>query len=170
MSRTLPKIVTKSKKRIGRGMGSGKGSHTVGKGQKGQKTRGNISVIFEGVKVKKSLIKRLPFKRGKDKFKSLSKGPVIVDLGALDILPKSALVNLELLIKSKIVDPEDASLYGVKILGNGNITKPFTILVAISKSAAKKVEKAGGKVENGKPTKRIEESPKKLEDKVKEEK
>lgn len=64
----LPKVVAKSKKRIGRGMGSGKGSHTVGRGQKGQKTRGTIGVLFEGMKMRKSLLKRLPLLRGKGKF------------------------------------------------------------------------------------------------------
>jgi large subunit ribosomal protein L15 len=64
----LPKVITKSKKRLGRGMGSGKGSHTSSRGQKGQKSRGNIGVLFEGMKVKKSFFKRLPLKRGKGKF------------------------------------------------------------------------------------------------------
>jgi len=64
----LPKVVQKSKKRVGRGRGSGKGGHTVGRGQKGQRTRGKISVLFEGMKVKKSLLKRLPLARGKGKF------------------------------------------------------------------------------------------------------
>lgn len=64
----LPKVVGKKMKRIGRGYGSGKGGHTVGKGQKGQKTRSTINVLFEGMKVKKSLLKRLPFQRGKGKF------------------------------------------------------------------------------------------------------
>ena len=66
---TLKNIVGKSKKRVGRGLGSGKGGHTVGRGQKGQKTRGKISPLFEGTKVKKSLIKRLPLLRGKGKLK-----------------------------------------------------------------------------------------------------
>jgi ribosomal protein L15 len=64
----LPKVVQKSKKRVGRGMGSGKGSHTSGRGQKGQKSRGTIGVLFEGMKVRKSLLKRLPLLRGKGKF------------------------------------------------------------------------------------------------------
>lgn len=66
---TLKVVVGKSKKRVGRGLGSGKGGHTVGRGQKGQKTRGKISPLFEGTKVKKSLIKRLPLLRGKGKLK-----------------------------------------------------------------------------------------------------
>lgn len=64
----LPKVVQKSKKRVGRGMGSGKGSHTSGRGQKGQKSRGTIGVLFEGMKMRKSLLKRLPLMRGKGKF------------------------------------------------------------------------------------------------------
>lgn len=65
----LPAIKRKSKKRVGRGYGSGKGGHTSGRGQKGQKARGKISPLFEGTKVKKSLIQRLPLQRGKGKFK-----------------------------------------------------------------------------------------------------
>lgn len=64
----LPKVVSKSKKRLGRGMGSGKGSHTSSRGQKGQKSRGHIGVLFEGMKMRKSYLKRLPLIRGKGKF------------------------------------------------------------------------------------------------------
>lgn len=64
----LPKIVGKKLKRVGRGMGSGKGSHTSGRGQKGQKSRSGLHILFEGVKTKKSLLKRLPKLRGKGKF------------------------------------------------------------------------------------------------------
>jgi len=68
MNTQLPKVVAKSKKRVGRGMGSGKGSHTSGRGQKGQKSRGTIGVLFEGMKMRKSYLKRLPLMRGKGKF------------------------------------------------------------------------------------------------------
>lgn len=64
----LPKVIKRSKKRVGRGVGSGKGSHTSGRGQKGQKSRGKVGVLFEGMKMKKSLLKRLPLMRGKGKF------------------------------------------------------------------------------------------------------
>ncbi len=66
----LPKVVAKSKKRVGRGMGSGKGSHTSGRGQKGQKSRSDLHILFEGLKMKKSFLKRLPLTRGKGKFHS----------------------------------------------------------------------------------------------------
>lgn len=64
------RLISKSKKRIGRGIGSGKGGHTSSRGQKGQKSRGSIHILFEGMKTKKSLLKRLPLLRGKGKFKS----------------------------------------------------------------------------------------------------
>lgn len=142
---TLPKIVKTSQKRVGRGYGSGKGGHTVGKGQKGQKTRRKLSILFEGQKMKKSFIKKLPFKRGKGKFSAGTK-PVIVPLSALNILPKGSKVNLETLAKYGLIGTDGRSL-GVKILGNGKLEKDLTIELPISNSAAKKVEKAGGTVE-----------------------
>ena len=151
----MQKIKTKSKKRRGKGYGSGKGGHTSGRGQKGQKSRGKIGILFEGVKVKKSLIKRLPLRRGKGKLKSKDK-PIIVNLELLNLLPASSKVDNELLIEKRIVDRNEAGTYGVKILGKGEIKKKLTILLPISKSAAKKIEKAGGKV--------VSESEKKLSD------
>ncbi|MCJ7805386.1 50S ribosomal protein L15 [Patescibacteria group bacterium] len=141
----LPKIVTKRDKRVGRGYGSGKGGHTTGRGQKGQKARGGVSILFEGMKVKKSLIKRLPFRRGKDKLKAADK-PVIIKLGALELLSSGSTVNVDILIKEGIVNASDAKKFGVKILGDGKISKKLNISVPISKSAAKLVEQAGGKI------------------------
>jgi large subunit ribosomal protein L15 len=134
----LPKVVENRKKRVGRGYGSGKGGHTTGKGQKGQKTRTKIGVLFEGVKVKKSLLKRLPFQRGKGKNKG-GKGPVIVNVEALNILPAGSKVTIETLIKAKIVDEKDAKMFGVKILGNGKLEKKLTIEVPASRSVIKKL-------------------------------
>lgn len=141
----LPKVSERKKKRVGRGYGSGKGGHTSGRGQKGQKSRRHIGVLFEGIKMKKSLIKRLPLRRGKGRFKATDK-PLIINLDLLDILPSGTKVNLETLIQAQIVDKKDAIAYGVKILGDGEVKKKFTIELPISKSAAKKIEKKGGKV------------------------
>ncbi|MCX6705552.1 MAG: uL15 family ribosomal protein [Candidatus Woesebacteria bacterium] len=137
----LPKVVENRKKRVGRGYGSGKGGHTVGRGQKGQKSRTKIGVLFEGVKVKKSLLKRLPFQRGKGKNKG-GKGPVIVNVEALNILPAGSKVTIETLIKARIVDEKDARAYGVKILGNGKLEKKLIIEVPASKSVLKFLEKS----------------------------
>lgn len=135
-----------SKKRVGRGYGSGKGGHTSGRGQKGQKSRGGVGILFEGVKVRKSLLNRLPFQRGKGKFKAHPK-PVVVNLDALNILKDGSKVTIESLMEARIVNIVDAKHYGVKILGNGKLEKKLTILLPISKSAIKKVEEAGGHVE-----------------------
>jgi large subunit ribosomal protein L15 len=141
----LPKIKAKSKKRIGRGYGSGKGGHTVGRGTKGQKARSHINVLFEGIKVKKSLLKKLPLRRGKDKLRP-GKKPIIIKLSYLNLLDAGSVVDLNLLIKEGIVEKEMAYETGVKILGDGKLTKKLTIAVPISKSAAKDVIKAGGTI------------------------
>ena len=150
---SIPKINKKRSKRLGRGQSSGKGK-TSGRGTKGQKARGKLSIThphFEGGA--RSLIKRLPYKRGKGNSK-ISKKPLVINLDVLSLLPASvSIINLETLIKSGIVDKDDAKRYGVKILGNGSPARSFTIDLPISKSAAAKIIKAGGKVpkENQKP-------------------
>ena len=141
----MKKTVTKGKKRLGRGYGSGKGGHTSSRGQKGQKSRTSLNILFEGVKFKKSYYKRLPLRRGKGKFKSRSK-PLVVKIAYLEVFPSGSKVNVDSLIAKGIVRESDAKKYGVKVLGNGECKKKLTIEVPISKSAAKKIEKAGGKV------------------------
>ena len=141
----LTKIVEKRKKRLGRGRGSGKGGHTVGRGQKGQKSRRNIGILFEGYKVKKSLIKRLPLRRGKGRFKAKG-NPLIINLELLNVFPASSKVDLNSLVEKRFIDKKDALTYGVKVLGNGKLEKKLTIDLPISKSAARQVEKLGGKV------------------------
>lgn len=139
MTIDLPKVVGKKAKRVGRGYGGGKGGHTVGRGQKGQKSRSSIGILFEGMKVKKSLLKRLPFQRGKGKFKA-GKKPLVVNLDILNLLPAGSKVNIDTLIKAGIVKGTDARKFGVKILGNGKLNKKLIIELPISKSAAKKLD------------------------------
>ncbi len=141
----LPKIVTKRKKRLGHGIGSGKGGHTSSRGQKGQKARTSVGILFEGLKVKKSLLRRLPLIRGKGKFKAKEK-PLVVNLEILNLLPANAKVDIEALVKAGIIKESIARKIGVKILGNGKLTKKLNIALPISKSAAKMVIKAGGKI------------------------
>jgi large subunit ribosomal protein L15 len=130
----LPKIVAKSKKRLGRGMGSGKGSHTSGHGQKGQKSRGKINVLFEGMKVKKSLLKRLPKMRGKGKFHVNSK-PISINAERLGGIPVGSVITTELLVKHGIIKAAEAKRFGVKIIGIGDNKKKFTFKVSISKKS-----------------------------------
>ena len=145
----LPKTTTKSKKRVGRGYGSGKGGHTVGRGQKGQKSRSKVGLLFEGTKMRKSLIKRMPMRRGKGKLKSWKTKAIILNVKYLNYLKDGSEVTIESLIKNNLVVKEARKL-GVKILGDGNLGKKLIVKVPVSKGAEKKIKKAGGKVAIGK--------------------
>ena len=141
----LPKITTRSKKRLGRGYGSGKGGHTVGRGAKGAKARGKTALAFSGTKMRKSLLRRLPLKRGKDKFKPKPK-PISVNLKYLNLFSKNEKVDLQALIKRGIILEKEAKKSGVKILGDGQLKVALKVELPCSKSVQKKIEKAGGKV------------------------
>ena len=126
--------------RRGRGHGSGNGK-TAGKGHKGQKARsGAPRPGFEGGQL--PLYRRLP-KRG---FTNInSKDIVAIGLDRLNAFEDGAEVKVETLMDKGIVNnPRD----GVKILGNGELTKKLTVKVnAFSKSAVEKIEAVGGKAE-----------------------
>lgn len=127
--------------RRGRGHGSGNGK-TAGKGHKGQKARSGAPRIgFEGGQM--PLYRRIP-KRG---FKNRnSKEIVAINLSVLDKkFEDGATVDVEALIKAGIID---AAKDGVKILGNGEITKKLTVKVnAYSEVAKAKIEAVGGTAE-----------------------
>lgn len=140
----LPKITQKSKKRLGQGHGSGR-VKTAGRGTKGQHARNKVPAHFEGGAL--PLTKRLPYLRGKGRNKSFRPSPLVVNVKYLNNLPKNSVVDLDTLVKNRIVKEQDAKKFGVKILGDGELTQALTIKLPISKSAATKIEKAGGKVE-----------------------
>ena len=142
----LPKISKKAKKRIGRGHGSGRGGHTSTRGSKGQKARSSVGLFFEGTKSKKSLLKRLPLFRGKGKLKPQKKAKVVVNLKYLGLFKGNEEVTRESLKSKGILAGDLPDDVGVKILGEGKIEVPLTVLLPVSKGARKKIEKAGGKV------------------------
>ena len=137
---------TKSKKRLGRGIGSSKGK-TCGRGHKGQKSRSGVAIkSFEGGQM--PLYRRLP-KRG---FKSITskKNIAVINLSRIQeiiIKQKNILndkINLTNLQKSKFINKRHRKL---KLLGVGDLKQKFDIEVnSISKSAKEKIEKLGGKV------------------------
>lgn len=143
----LPKVNQRRKKIVGRGYGSGKGGHTAGRGQKGQKSRGDkIHILFEGYKSKKSLIKRLPLKRGKGKLKPFTK-QVAIQVGKLESLPAGSKVNLDLIVKSVAgFRKSDLKRYGVKIVAGGKLTKKLSVSLPTTKAARALIEKAKGEV------------------------
>ncbi len=140
----LPKVVTKSKKVVGRGHGSGRGK-TAGRGTKGQKARGTIPHYFEGGALR--LIKRLPLLRGKGRNKVFLAKPVTIQVGALNSLKKDSVVDFAALIKQGLIAEEEAKRRGVKILGDGNLEIPLVVKVPVTAGAKAKIEKAGGQVE-----------------------
>ena len=127
-------------KRKGRGHGTGNGK-TAGKGHKGQIARsGHTRIGFEGGQM--PLARRLP-KRG---FNNIFAKPLTaVNVSALDRFEDGAVVDAKALLESGILSK---CTYGVKILGNGEITKKLTVQAsAFSASAKEKIEAAGGKAE-----------------------
>lgn len=137
------KIVMKSKRRLGRGYGSGR-AKTAGRGTKGQKARGRIRKGFEGGQL--SLVHRLPYLRGKGRNPPQTPTAFPIPLSALRVLPESSVVTLELLRKHGMIQDDITS---VKILGDGKLTKKLTIFVPCSRSAARAIKEAGGTIEGG---------------------
>ena len=126
--------------RRGRGHGSGNGK-TAGKGHKGQKARsGAPRAGFEGGQM--PLYRRIP-KRGFRNRNSLD--IVAINVSALEVFENGAVVDVDALLAKGIVkNPRD----GVKILGNGELTKKLTVQAnAFSAKAAEKIEALGGKAE-----------------------
>lgn len=126
--------------RRGRGHGSGNGK-TAGKGHKGQKARsGGTRPGFEGGQM--PLYRRIP-KRG---FTNRNSKTIVgINVSALEVFENDAVVSVDTLIEKGIVkNPKD----GVKILGNGGLTKKLTVQAnAFSAGAAAKIEALGGKAE-----------------------
>lgn len=138
----LTKINARSKKRVGRGLGSGKGK-TAGRGMKGQKARGKIPAGFIGGTL--PLYKRLPYRRG---IGNLGKAAetLPVSLSELDRFKSGTVVDLQVLAAEGVVSDKQIKKFAVKILGKGDIHTALTVKVPVSASAAEKIEKAGGKV------------------------
>jgi large subunit ribosomal protein L15 len=127
--------------RRGRGHGSGNGK-TAGKGHKGQKARSGAPRIgFEGGQM--PLYRRLP-KRGFTNARA-HKEIVAINVSALEVFDNGATVDVDALIAQGIInDPAD----GVKVLGNGELTKKLNVKVnAYSASAKEMIEKLGGTAE-----------------------
>ena len=127
--------------RKGRGAGSGNGK-TAGKGHKGQNARsgGGVRVGFEGGQL--PLYRKLPKRGFKNRF---AVNYAVVNVADLNKFENGAVVDLEALKAAKLVRKE---LDGVKILGNGELTKTLTVKATVFSATAKeKIEAAGGKIE-----------------------
>ena len=144
---TLNSFKFKSKKRLGRGIGSSKGK-TSGRGHKGQKSRSGVAIkSFEGGQM--PLYRRLP-KRGFRSNNRIKKVTAMINLSRIQsIITKQRnlinnKINLTNLQKSKMINKKYRKL---KLLGAGDLKQKFDIEVnSISKSAKEKIEKLGGKI------------------------
>ena len=134
---------SKSKKRLGRGIGSSKGK-TSGRGHKGQKSRSGVAIkSFEGGQM--PLYRRLP-KRGFNSMQKSNLGKInlgkiqyFIDQKSINITDK---ISLNLLKKTKIINKNSSKL---KVLGSGEVKQKINIEADFfSKSAKEKLEKAGG--------------------------
>ena len=135
------KGAVKAKRRLGRGTATGQGK-TAGRGQKGQWSRsgGGVRVGFEGGQM--PLYRRIP-KRG---FTNRNTKTIAgINVSALEVFENDTVVTVDTLIEQGIVtNPKD----GVKILGNGELTKKLTVQAdAFSAGAVAKIEALGGKAE-----------------------
>ena len=128
-------------KRKGRGHGTGNGK-TAGRGHKGQKARsgGGVRIGFEGGQM--PLARRVP-KRG---FNNIFAKPLeAVNVAVLDKFEDGAVVDAQALLDARLISK---CKYGVKFLGNGEVSKKLTVkAAAFSESAKEKIEAAGGKAE-----------------------
>lgn len=131
---------TRRKRRVGRGIGSGLGK-TSGRGHKGQKSRDTVPARFEGGQT--PLHRRLPVKRG---FRNPNKKLyAVVNVGDLaERFEANTEVTPDILLERRIIGE---LLYGVKVLGNGEIGAPLKVSASMfSKSAEQKIVAAGGEV------------------------
>lgn len=138
---TLIKVTAKSKKRVGRGIGSGMGK-TSGRGTKGQKARGGIGLSQTGTGL--PLYKKLPFRRGIGNSKMSAK-LVALQLKSLSGLKDGTEVTLESLLENNLISKRDVKT-GIKIVGKNKILVKLVIKTPITKSAAEAIQKAGGTV------------------------
>jgi large subunit ribosomal protein L15 len=149
LSSIKPAKGRKDRKRVGRGMGSGKGRYS-GRGIKGQKSRAGSHKMragFEGGQM--PIYMRIPKERGSTSKDAMPIGPfrtstAPVNIGSLDRFDDGAEVTPESLVEKGLLKDTKTD---VKLLGDGDLTKKLTIRVhAISVTAREKVEKAGGTV------------------------
>ncbi len=137
----LGTVRIRSKKRLGRGIGSGKGK-TAARGTKGQKARGKIPVNFSGAGL--AFYKKLPRRSGMGNT-TVSIKRKALSLSQLNQFKAGTVVDLEQLFLAKLIDKKDMKT-GVKILADKGLTAKLTVKLPVSKTAKIEIEKKGGKV------------------------
>lgn len=140
----LPKIGIQKKKRLGRGLSSGKGSKSGRGTTRHQKARESIPLHFEGGQGR--IVKKFPLLRGKGKNNSIVEKSFVIDLEKLNQLADNTVVDRANLIKEKIITNGKENL-PIKILANGQLKKKLIVKLPVSKKVKQAIEKLGGQVD-----------------------
>lgn len=140
----MPSLVKGKAKRVGRGYGSGKGGHTVGRGTKGQGAREKQAIWFEGGQL--PTIRRFPFIRGKSRLKPLSLKSRVLSVDRLAQLAPGTEVSLKTLVAAKLIPVSKRDSGSVKIVAGKELKVPLKVKVPCSEAAIKQIEQAGGSV------------------------
>lgn len=137
----LVKQQARSKKRVGRGIGSGKGK-TSTRGTKGQKARGTVPQSFIGGSL--PLYKKLPFRRGWGNAKS---GAHLIPLSLEKLISfkDNTEVDLTALISNGLITKNDGRK-GIKLVGSADLKSKLSVKLPVTRSARVSIEKAGGTV------------------------
>jgi len=139
----LPALVLHSKKRVGRGIGSGKGSKSGRGTTRHQKARSTIPLHFEGGQNR--LVKKFPLLRGKGRNRSKKTNKYVIYSGQLNVFDEGATVTIESLQQKGLIEAGVKKPI-VKLIQKGEITKKLTVVLLVSQSVKKMIEKAGGTV------------------------
>lgn len=146
---SLIKTTQKQAKRVGRGLGSGVGGHTTGRGAKGDNVRGHGKLTFDGTKIKKSWLKRLPFLRGKHRLLPQD-NVTIVTLDQINTWFKNGEVVDTKAVFEKIIHLHRQDLHKkIKVLSTGTLDKKLTFNgLLLSQKTISKILASGGKIES----------------------
>jgi large subunit ribosomal protein L15 len=138
----LDKLTTRSAKRLGRGIGSGRGK-TSGRGMKGQKSRGKIPAANVGAGL--IYFKKLPYRRGLGNSK-MSVKPTLIKIAQLNVFKTGTAVTMASLLENKLINEKSAKK-GVKIVNGGEMTvKNLSVEVPVTQAVKSVIEHSGGKV------------------------
>lgn len=137
----LPRTVSSRKKRLGRGLGSGRGAKSTRGTTRHQKAREGIPLHFEGGQGR--LVKKYPLMRGKGKNKPSQIKPVIISIAVLNEFKDGETVSLQTLQKKGTIDK---LVKRVKILNDLPLKRKLTIQLPVSSAVMKSVKKLGGEV------------------------
>ena len=140
----LKKTTDRSKKRLGRGLGSGAGAKSGRGTTRHQTAREKVPLHFEGGQNR--LVKKFPLLRGKGKNKAVPNRSISLRLSDLNVFNDGETVSVETLIEKNILTSRDGKKK-LKVIASGTLEKKVTVAIAVTPGAKQAIEKAGGAVQ-----------------------